>query len=54
MMDMNRTSGGAAQPAEEELKKHGDQLAQPVKEAAGKTPQKRDKDVEKGGEESND
>jgi hypothetical protein len=44
-MDTNQQKGAAAQPAEEELKKHGDQLAKQVKNAAGQPSQ--DKDVKK-------
>ncbi|HYD60948.1 MAG TPA: hypothetical protein VEC35_11365 [Noviherbaspirillum sp.] len=34
-MDTDRTAGRAAQPAEEEIKKHGDVLKKQVADAAG-------------------
>lgn len=35
-MNPDTMKSGVAQPAEEELKKHGDQLEKQVKDAAGK------------------
>lgn len=37
-MNDPQTGRQVAQPAEEEIKKHGDQLQKPVDEAAGKQP----------------
>lgn len=45
-MNTDQSTGGVAQPAEEELKKHGDLLKKQVKDAAGE--QSQDKDDEKG------
>lgn len=38
-MDTQQSKSGLAQPAEESLKKHGDQLQKPVDDAAGKQMQ---------------
>ena len=35
-MNTDQKDSGVAQPAEEELKKHGDQLKKQVKDAAGR------------------
>ncbi len=45
-MNTDQTSRRIAQPAEEELKKHGDQLEKQVKDAAAKPSH--DKDDEQG------
>jgi hypothetical protein len=39
IMDQNKTNPQVAQPAKEELKNHGDQLAKQVRDAAGKLPE---------------
>lgn len=38
-MDQNKTRPQVAQPAKEELKNHGYQLARQVRDAAGKLPE---------------
>jgi ferritin-like protein len=39
VMDQREIKPQVAQPAEEEIKKHGDQLARQVRDAAGKPPE---------------
>ena len=41
-MDTDSKRRQVAEPAEEEIKKHGDQLKMPVEEAAGKKNEEKD------------
>lgn len=47
-MNTEQTRSGLAQPADEELKKHGDQLEKQVKDAAGKPLPDKDEEKDKG------
>lgn len=47
-MNEKQTGQQVAQPAEEEIKKHGDQLQKQVDEAAGKPPGNSPRDREEG------
>lgn len=46
-MNTDQGKSGVAQPADESLKKHGDQLEKPVEEAAGKRSQEKDDEKRK-------
>lgn len=48
-MNDAQTGKQVAQPADEEIKNHGDQLAQQVKDAAGKKSSEQEKDQNKPG-----
>jgi hypothetical protein len=43
-MNTDQVKGRLAQPADEEIKKHGDQLEKQVRDAAGKQEQEEGKD----------
>jgi hypothetical protein len=46
-MNTEQSRSGLAQPADEELKKHGDQLGKQVKDAAGKPLPDKDEEKDK-------
>lgn len=48
-MIKEQTDGRVAQPADEELKKHGDKLGKEVRDVATESPAKNNEDKEKKG-----
>jgi len=47
-MKSDKNQGRVAEPAEEEIKKHGDPMKQQVAEAAGKEPPKEERKPDEG------